>query len=142
MACWTLPNLLGSLSLSECSYNPLNLQHSDVSLKVEKCSFMKALYDGHNVFAWLPIGYGKSLLWSIMFLIDFKKGHSFLGTANFQLCNTNFVSFYNSQMLFPLVFQEVSSVVKQLSLQEVDGFGHYYLYVLLKRFHLKTGLPR
>ena len=76
MAYSSIPSPLGSPSLSECvSYALLKLQMSDVSLKAEQRSSMKAIYDGRDVFVWLPTGYGKSLCYQASpFLMDFKKG--------------------------------------------------------------------
>ena len=76
MACSSIPGPTGSPSLSDCiSYALLKLQMSDVSLKMEQRSSMKAIYDGHDVFVWLPTGYGKSLCYQALpFLMDFKKG--------------------------------------------------------------------
>ena len=75
-----------------CFYSRLKLQLSDVSLTVEQRSSMKAIYIGHNVFAWLSTGYGKSLLSSPTFFHGFQE-RSVLSIADFQLCSTNFVSF-------------------------------------------------
>ncbi len=62
MAFSSIPGPLSRQSLSECvSYALVKLQMSDVSLKVEQRSSMKAIYDGRDVFVWLPTGYGKSL---------------------------------------------------------------------------------
>ena len=55
MACLSIPGPTGSPNLSDCvSYALLKLQMSDVSLKVEQHSSIKAIYDGHDVFVWLP----------------------------------------------------------------------------------------
>ena len=66
----------GSPSLSECvCYALLKLQMSKVSLKVEQRAAMKAIYDGRDVFVWLPTGYGKSVCYQALpFLMDFKRG--------------------------------------------------------------------
>ena len=76
MAYSSIPSPPGSPSLSECvSYALLKLRMSDVSLKAEQRSSMKAIYDGRDVFVWLPTGYGKSLCYQALpFLMDFKKG--------------------------------------------------------------------
>ena len=74
MAYSSIPSPLGSPSLSECvSYALLKLQMSDVSLKAEQRSSMKAIYDGRDVFVWLPTGYGKSLLSSLTISDGFQK---------------------------------------------------------------------
>ena len=78
MACSTVPGpfVSSSPSLSECiAYALLKLKMSHVSLKEEQRSSMGAIYDGDDVFVWLPTGYGKSLCYQALpFLIDFKKG--------------------------------------------------------------------
>ena len=76
MASSNIPGSTGSPSLADCvSYALCKLHMSDVSLKVEQRSSMEAIYNGHDVFVWLPTGYGKSLCYQALpFLMDFKKG--------------------------------------------------------------------
>ena len=70
MACGSCRSFSESLSFALSS-----LQMSHVSLKPEQRSSMKAIYDGHDVFLWLPTGYGKSLCYQALpFLMDFKRG--------------------------------------------------------------------
>ena len=46
-----------------------------LALKEEQHLGMKAISDKHNVFAWLPAGYGKSLCYQVLsFLVNFKHG--------------------------------------------------------------------
>ena len=63
-----------SPTFSECvSYALRKLQMSDISLKTEQRPSMKAIFDGQDVFVWLPTGYGKSLCYQALpFLMDFK----------------------------------------------------------------------
>ena len=67
--------LWGGPSVSECiSYALVKLQMSDVTLKAAQRSSMKAIFNGKDVFVWLPTGYGKSLCYQALpFLMDFKK---------------------------------------------------------------------
>ena len=47
------------LGFAECvSYALFKLQMTNISLKA---SSMEVVYNGHDVFVWLPTGYGKSL---------------------------------------------------------------------------------
>ena len=65
----------GSTFSDAVSYALKQLQMSHVSLKPEQRSSMEAIYDGHDVFMWLPTGYGKSLCFQALpFLMDFKRG--------------------------------------------------------------------
>ena len=68
MACSSGPNFSESVS-----YALQKLQMSHVTLKEEQRSSMKAAFDGHDVFMWLPTGYGKSLCY-LPFMIDSKLG--------------------------------------------------------------------
>ena len=76
MASLSVSDPTGSPSLADCvSYALCKLQMYDICLKVEQHSSIKAIYDGHDVFVWLPTGYGKSLCYQVLlFLMDFKKG--------------------------------------------------------------------
>ena len=70
MACSSGPNFSESVS-----YALQKLQMSHVTLKEEQRSSMKAAFDGHDVFMWLPTGYGKSLCYQALpFMIDSKLG--------------------------------------------------------------------
>ena len=71
MACGsTCPSFSESLT-----YALSSLKLSHLSLKSEQRSSMAAIYDGHNVFVWLPTGYGKSLCYQALpFLMDSKRG--------------------------------------------------------------------
>ena len=61
---------------SQCvSYALSQLQMADISLKTEQRSSMEAIYNGHDVFVWLPTGYGKSLCYQALpFIMDCKQG--------------------------------------------------------------------
>ena len=64
-----------------------SLQMSLLSVKPEQRSSMEAIYDGYDVFVWLPTGYGKSLCHQALpFLLDFKRGF-----ANTEKCRAVFV---------------------------------------------------
>ena len=61
----------GSTFSDAVSYALKQLQMSRVSLKPEQRSSMEAIYDGHDVFMWLPTGYGKSLCFQALpFLME------------------------------------------------------------------------
>ena len=46
-----------------------------MTVKEEQRSSMRAVYEGSDVFVWLPTGYGKSLCYlALPFLMDYKKG--------------------------------------------------------------------
>ena len=65
----------GSTSSDAASYALKQLKMSYFSLKPEQRKSMEAVYDGHDVFMWLPTGYGKSLCFQALpFLMDFKRG--------------------------------------------------------------------
>ena len=64
--------LRGSTFSDAVSYALKQLQ---MSHKPEQRSSMEAIYNGHDVFMWLPTGYGKSLCFQALpFLMDFKRG--------------------------------------------------------------------
>ena len=52
-----------------------SLKMSHLCVKPEQRSSMEAVYDGRDVFVWLPTGYGKSLCYQALpFLMDAKVG--------------------------------------------------------------------
>ena len=61
---------------SQCVFSALSqLQMADISLKKEQRSSMEAIFNGHNVFVWLPTGYGKGLCYQVLpFIMDCKRG--------------------------------------------------------------------
>ena len=61
---------------SQCVFYALSLLHmADISLKKEQRSSMKAICNGHDVFVWLPTGYGTSLCYQALpFIMDCKRG--------------------------------------------------------------------
>lgn len=55
------------------SLEKLGISH--VSLKEEQRLAVKAIYDGKDVFVWLPTGFGKSLCYQTLpFVMDYKLG--------------------------------------------------------------------
>ena len=50
-------------------YGPSALACSHLELKVEQLSSAKAVYEGKDVFVWLPTGFGKSLCNQILLFI-------------------------------------------------------------------------
>ena len=80
---WEVSAIRGAMSAAEASdvfadalsysLNQLGLPH--LSLKEEQRLAVKAIYEGRDVFVWLPTGYGKSLCYqTIPFVIDYKLG--------------------------------------------------------------------
>jgi len=63
-------------NFSECvAYALMKLKMSDITLKPEQRSFMEAIFNGSDVFVWLPTGYGKSVCYQALpFIMDFKHG--------------------------------------------------------------------
>ena len=63
-------------TFTECvSYALRKLQMTGITLKAEQRSAMEAIYNGHDVFVWLPTGYGKSLCYQALpYIMDFKLG--------------------------------------------------------------------
>ena len=63
-------------TFAECvSYALCQLKMESVTLKEEQRSAMEAVYNGYDVFVWLPTGYGKSLCYQVLpFIMDFKLG--------------------------------------------------------------------
>ena len=66
----------GGSSFSEAlSYALRRLEMTQITVKEEQRSSMRAVYEGSDVFVWLPTGYGKSLCYQALpFLMDYKKG--------------------------------------------------------------------
>lgn len=65
----------GSSFSESLIYAHSSLKMSHLSLKPEQRSSMEAIYDGRDVFVWLPTGYGKSLCYQALpFLMDSKLG--------------------------------------------------------------------
>ena len=66
MPCSTISRPSGRSRLGQCSSYalPSEVNVSCLSLKAELRWFTKAIYNGQDVFAWLPTGYAKSLRFS------------------------------------------------------------------------------
>ena len=76
------------------------------SLKPEQRSSMEAIYDGRDVFVWLPTGYGKSLCYQVLpFLVDSK-----LGLANTEKSSSVFVV----SRLVVLMIDQVSTFLSRI----------------------------
>ena len=80
---WDVSVMRGAMSAADASddfadalsysLNQLGLPH--VSLKEEQRLAVKEIYEGRDVFVWLPTGYGKSLCYqTIPFMMDYKLG--------------------------------------------------------------------
>ena len=51
------------------------LEQQDIVIKEKQSEVIKSIYEGKDVFAWLPTGYGKSLRYQLLlFLFDFQLG--------------------------------------------------------------------
>ena len=75
MACSVSENSGGSSFSEALSYALRRLKMTRITAKEEQRSSMRAVYEGSDVFVWLPTGYGKSLCYQALpFLMDYKKG--------------------------------------------------------------------
>ena len=75
MACSVSENSGGSSFSGALSYALRRLKMTRITVKEEQRSSMRAVYEGSDVFMWLPTGYGKSLCYqALRFLKDYKKG--------------------------------------------------------------------
>ena len=73
--------------LSSMSYALLCLKCSNLELKNKQLEALKAIYDGDDVFLWLPTGYGKSICNQAMtFLNDHKLKHMTLPSLRRSVC--------------------------------------------------------
>ena len=53
------------------------LGQQDIVIKEKQSEAIKSIYEGKDVFAWLPTGYGKSLRYQLLlFLFDFQLGRT------------------------------------------------------------------
>lgn len=63
------------------------LKCSDLKLKEKQVEAMKALYEGNDVFLWLPTGYGKSICYQALpFLFDYKLKRTDLPSHKHSVC--------------------------------------------------------
>ena len=75
MACSVSKGSGGSSFSEALSYAFRRLEMTQITVKEEQCSCMRAVYEDSDVFVWLPTGYGKSLCYQALpFLMDYKKG--------------------------------------------------------------------
>ena len=62
---------------SEVAYTVSCLGQQDIVIKEKQSEAIKSIYEGKDVFAWLPTGYGKSLLYQLLlFHFDFQLGRT------------------------------------------------------------------
>ena len=53
------------------------LEQQDIVIKEKQSEAIKSIYEGKDVFAWLPTGYGKLLRYQLLlFLFDFQLGRT------------------------------------------------------------------
>ena len=53
------------------------LEQQDIVIKEKESEVIKSIYEGKDVFAWLPTGYGKSLRYQLLlFLFDLQLGRT------------------------------------------------------------------
>ena len=88
------------------------LRCGDLQLKSKQREAIKSIYEGRDVFVWLPTGYGKSICFhSLPFLFDFKLGRVSLPPNKHSVCLV-------MSPLLSLMVDQVSSlrglVLKQL----------------------------
>ena len=62
---------------SGVAYSVSCLGQQDIVIKEKQSEVIKSIYEGKDVFAWLPTGYGKSLRYQLLlFLFDFQLGRT------------------------------------------------------------------
>ena len=72
---------------SGLSYALSCLKFGDLKLKDKQREAIKAVYDGKDVFLWLPTGYGKSICYQALpFLFDFKLKRTTLPSHKHSVC--------------------------------------------------------
>ena len=59
------------------SYALSSVQQEHLTLKDKQVEAVELLYQGHDVFLWVPTGYGKSICYQVLpFLFDYKLGRT------------------------------------------------------------------
>ena len=72
---------------SSLSYALSCLKCEQMKLKDKQVEAIRAVYDGEDVFLWLPTGYGKSVCYqAIPFLFDHKLGRKDLSAERHSVC--------------------------------------------------------
>ena len=125
---------------SSLTYALSCLKCGDMKLKKKQLEAMKAIYDGNDVFLWLPTGYGKSICYqAIPFLYDYKLKRATLPPPMRSVCvvisplvalMTDQVTKLRSIRVRSAILSGSSGVDKSLlaSVQDVKSGGYSLLF--------------
>ena len=108
----SVPILEPSLEVSKCTEHGLRCTgKSSLTLKLQQLKAVRHVYNGKDIFLWLPTGCGKSVCYKLLlFVMDYKRGKR---VSEEESARRSFSAILATSPLVSLMIDQVTSVYEQ-----------------------------